>query len=45
MMAGYIIPLDTGWMLKAESGENVKSWIPVSKVPSNVHIDLHENDM
>jgi hypothetical protein len=45
MMTGYAICLDTGWMLKENGGENVNSWIHVPKVPSNVHIDLLENNM
>ena len=40
-----IFLLDEGWMLKENSGDKVKSWIPVSRVPTNVHIDLLENDM
>ncbi|GAB1218543.1 hypothetical protein ATERTT37_007802 [Aspergillus terreus] len=35
--------LSTGWVMKEHGGSTISSWLPVKKVPSQVHIDLLAN--
>ncbi|KAL3441821.1 glycoside hydrolase superfamily [Aspergillus insuetus] len=37
--------LDHGWMFKDASDDKPESWLPVSKVPSVVHLDLLDNGL
>lgn len=43
-MARTRYDLSTGWTFK-ETGETSEGWLPVAKVPSQVHIDLLANNM
>jgi beta-mannosidase len=44
-MAAVVHDLKTGWEFKQKYGDKVKSWLPVTSVPTNVHLDLMANDM
>jgi len=44
-MAESIHQLESDWVFKETSGERVTSWLPVQKVPTNVHLDLMHNDV
>ncbi|KAF2665640.1 putative beta-mannosidase [Microthyrium microscopicum] len=39
-MGDQIFTLESGWEFKETSGEHVPSWLSVSTVPTNVHLDL-----
>jgi hypothetical protein len=43
-MSSSVISLDKGWMLKEDGEEHVKSWMKVARIPTNVHIDLLNNN-
>lgn len=43
-MAPTRYDLSTGWTLK-ETGDISETWLPVEKVPSQVHIDLLANNV
>jgi hypothetical protein len=42
-MAESIHKLESDWVFKETSGERVPVWLPVQRVPTNVHLDLLHN--
>jgi beta-mannosidase len=44
-MAIAVHNLEYGWEFKETGGQRVQSWLPVACVPTNVHLDLIQNDM
>jgi hypothetical protein len=42
-MAESSYKLEYDWVFKETSGERVPFWLPVQKVPTNVHLDLMHN--
>jgi beta-mannosidase len=37
------IELSTGWTFKQADDSSADAWLPVQKVPTNVHLDLLDN--
>lgn len=37
--------LTDGWTFKQADGSGEKAWLPVKRVPTNVHLDLIDNGM
>jgi hypothetical protein len=44
-MAQSIVMLDSGWQFMETDGSHVPNWLPVGKIPTNIHIDLMDNAM
>jgi beta-mannosidase len=44
-MALTVHTLESGWQFKETDGKRVETWLPVAKVPTNVHLDLMANKM